>query len=816
VRCGIRALLLPLFAAWRLAASPGCEPEPAKDSGISVTDARKQFDQANDLAEAKHIPQAIRTLKSIGWLPGPDRPDRDPELSNAIWLTLARLNYVSSPPQYCDAIQDFGYLLIDGYRNPDAAEDVEVTLKSWIASNDLNRDEFLRTTPVLLRLVSQQLGRERATGILVNVSMTARSESLFLALEEIALELFATGDWTAADFQRLEAPTIAKLLKSGNLKDKGAWPEICRAYGLNETCLTRAPLPDPTQTAIYKIYPTMAKGILPVYDSSPSLDHVLHPKFGPTTNSGRRVRLFSSLLARIAPGFSNQSPDQALYRWEAAFYLDSTNFDAAEAAASALTSLNDTFADKVVDSIRLQLPPEDDAFTYQNFFHKVLSYSNARAAQSPIVDLPVIEATLSSFARLKHQASADQLARVNRLRVEQPKRNEPDGAHGIYKPFESDQVLKGFLPAHHVSQALKVTIWNAVECAQEMAPPLWGHTQELVGYAGEDRYYAVLLNAPLEAGQCVQVSWRNSLAKDAGEQEVRDAELVHPDANGWARSRLYSRIGAQILSPALGRSLSAGLYGSLTYDIALRAETVPSGLQAGPRRGLPGLHWYLEGRIESLSVSVKVTDKNLGLVDDLGPRCGRRNTCAGPPTQAWTGETGIYSLWHIPHSSRFYQGSAVGLFLGPLVKVGTIGRGEQPPPGAIVHLAVENQPLAGEELRSGPFSYRSAGVRLTQFRYFSSRSTKGYFFGQTAPSLLLNVDFTYGHWQNFTLPPYQNFKTLPWRRELRVNFSVAPLPAFFGMFWNGGPGPDDFQFFVGVRYEWAQLAERIKRAHLRR
>jgi hypothetical protein len=82
--------------------------------------------------------------------------------------------------------------------------------------------------------------------------------------------------------------------------------------------------------------------------------------------------------------------------------------------------------------------------------------------------------------------------------------------------------------------------------------------------------------------------------------------------------------------------------------------------------------------------------------------------------------------------------------------------------------------------------------------------------------MLVNVDFTVGHWQAFTLPPYDDFRTLPWRRELRANFSVSPLPLFFGFFWNNGAGPNDLQIFVGARYEFAQLLERIKRAHLRR
>jgi hypothetical protein len=808
---------LLLMGVLAFAASPPCDQDPVKDSGLAVAEARKRFDEADRLAGADRFAEAIVKLKSIGWLPGQQRPGNDPDLSNAIWRTFAKSYINSVPPQYCNAARSFGYLLMDGYTVPDVADNIESALIRWDMSKE-DRAGLLSTIPFLLRLVDQHIDRVPAQHILRELAKAGQSKEVSTMAEDLAIELYATGYWPVSDFKNLERQKLNDLLEKDALKDKKLWADVCRAYGFDSMCKSDLSLSDASKPNLAKdLFPSIAASILPEYDSSPSLVNVFHPHFGSKTNTGERVRLFTLLLSQVARNLYSTLPagglKQALYRWEAAYFLDRNDLSSARFAASLIADQADldqgfVFANAVVNDLKLSaLSAADSGNPFVRLFRV---NPNSRSAPSHVIDTGDLRSILELFALAKHPESIAELDRVKVLKLDKTVPLDPL-QHQVANAFEGDQVVQGSLPATHPNLVLTIAVWSSGECNANTTPPLWGRAQQTLAYAAENqRRYTVPLPVPLNAGQCVQVSW-----PDAATTMV-DTKPVQIGTSGWGRSRLYGRIGAQLFPPGVAHDGAATFFGSLTYDFAFRAETVPTDLTPKTRWPL-GLHGYLEGRLDSISTSLKVTDINLASGRDLGERCGRRDTCAGTPVGGRIGEAGFYAPWLIPHSSHYYQGSAVGWFAAPLIKVGTQGRDVDPgPPGTIIPLSVEGYKLQGEELRSGPFDYRAAGVRFGQIRYFSSRSRKGYAFGQIAPVLMLNVDFTYGHWQNFTLPPFENFKTLPWRRELRANFSVAPIPAFFGFYWNSGAGPDDLRFFIGMRYEFAQLAERIRRAHLRR
>lgn len=356
---------------------------------------------------------------------------------------------------------------------------------------------------------------------------------------------------------------------------------------------------------------------------------------------------------------------------------------------------------------------------------------------------------------------------------------------------------------------LNVTVWNADDCKKDAQadPPLWDREQTAARYVNANqRQYLIPLQLPLERKQCVQVSYPRS------NEVVRKTGLVETGTRGWGRQRLYGRIGYEFFPPSVVHTTTSAFFGSLNYDFAFRAETISPEFR--PTTKWPGVHAYLEGRLESMSVSVKVGLPEAQLDKEV---CGRRSTCPGAPHAGQAGEVGLYTPWIVPRTSLFYRGSAVGLFVAPLIKVGTQGRhGLESSQSKQIPVIIDGRTLLGDELREGPFSYRAAGLRVGQFRYFSSRNGTCCMLGQTAPVLLWNLDYTVGHWQSFTLPAYQNFTTLPWRSELRLNFSVSPLPFFFSYFRNSGAGPTDWRVFVGLRYEFAQLRERIRRSHLNR
>jgi hypothetical protein len=814
--------LLAVASAATRSAGPGCRAESNTDSAMPVEEAHRRFDQANTDLDAGRFPSGIQALESIGWAPNAQiRTGIDLQLSQAIWLTLARSYFNAPATQYCNSARHFGYLLIDGHTDPKVADEIELVLQTWDAVTKPDREDFLDTLLVLGRLVDQHLGRAIAQRMLRNLAKTTSSKETRRVLEDLAIELYATGYWPVHDFELSEKEEIAKFMRDNPGKNWGLWGDICHAFGFDDACEKPRLLVDPQPldalskvNRVDDVFKVIGASVIQDYDSSVSIRNVVRYRFGAARNERRRSRLFSTLLSSIARNLSAESKansQQAFYRWKAAYFLEPNDLSTARFAASLIGEQPDLdegfkFAGKLIDNLKLR---EADTLP---FFLRFFSL-NPNSTSARVVSTSDLAAIFQSLVNARYEP-----ARREQEKLKNSNNKLMDGSPAslgktqVIAPYEGDEFLHGTMAGKHAGLIVSVSVWHTDSCDGVVLPPLWTRVQEATRYLDENQEaYVVPLSSPLDAGQCVRVSWPDSSGK-----LIAQTVPVETGTRGWARSRLYGRIGAEVFPGGVVRGASAAFFGSLGYDFAFRAETLRP--EFAHKSKLPlGLHGYLEGRLESVSVAVHVTSESVESDQKLAERCGQRNTCSGSPIRGRSGEAGLYAPWMIPGTSRYYTDSGVGWFVAPLIKVGTQGRvGDQPPPGTVIPLLVGGVPLKGEELRSAPFSYEAAGVRVGQFRYFFTRSGKRYFLGQIAPTLLANIDFTMGHWQAFTLPPYDHIATLPWRRELRANFSVPLLPLFFGFFLNNGAGANDFRIFVGARYEFAQLLERIRRTHLRR
>ena len=382
---------------------------------------------------------------------------------------------------------------------------------------------------------------------------------------------------------------------------------------------------------------------------------------------------------------------------------------------------------------------------------------------------------------------------------------EPNRDQIVFVPLrEGDRLIEGTLKSGTAQADFAI-----VTCQSGSKPTEFLGSRYL---GGQSSIFSIPLRRELRAEECVKFR--------AGNNTYQPVQ-VQTASNSWGRVRLYGRGGMEIF----GRGLDAHVapIGALTFDYALRSITT----DLLRKERLPiGFHFFMEGRIESVSVTAQLKE---GYRPDtngkkIGSRCGRDFTCSGPPFDGQAGEIGMYAPIGLPLSRigplplRWnYRGSQMGVFLAPIVKVGTMGRYRPPMDGEIKY-QYKDEILIGKELRAGPYSYRAAGLRLGSMRYFGDTSKSDHnllgkiFLGNTAPISGWNLDLMAGRWQTFSLP---NHNVLPWRFELRGTVQIPSTPWFVGGFSNIGAGPNDYRFFFGMRGEFAQMVSRMRWAKKR-
>jgi hypothetical protein len=244
----------------------------------------------------------------------------------------------------------------------------------------------------------------------------------------------------------------------------------------------------------------------------------------------------------------------------------------------------------------------------------------------------------------------------------------------------------------------------------------------------------------------------------------------------------------------------------LNFDATLIPFRAPGRAAVRANRWPGGLNGFLEGRIDAISVALQLTQP-AGVKSGY---CGAQNTCIGPASLGRSVEEGFWAPFAVSRLHGDFGGDSVAFFVAPMAKIGIQERNGSFQTQA-VHLTINGQPVIGNELRSGPFFYGAAGVRLGYLRYFDSEATRPI---STAPVLLSFVDITAGRWQNFAAPgDHAGEARVPWRVEVKGSISVPRFPVFFGIYWNGGvSAPNDYRVFVGLRTEFAQMATKIRRS----
>jgi hypothetical protein len=185
-------------------------------------------------------------------------------------------------------------------------------------------------------------------------------------------------------------------------------------------------------------------------------------------------------------------------------------------------------------------------------------------------------------------------------------------------------------------------------------------------------------------------------------------------------------------------------------------------------------------------------------------------TCLSQPIAGKAGELGLFAPWIVPHTTYRYANDALGLFIAPLYRAGIESRNITAPFKPSV-----TDPATAQPFLVGPYTYQAVGVRFGQFRYFSPRTHKGYFLGQTAPIMLMNVDYTIGRSQTYARVGSKEIQ-IPWRHEVRFTTPFPGVPVYGGFTANFGTGASSIRIFVGLRYDFAEFWEKLRRARLRR
>ena len=80
-----------------------------------------------------------------------------------------------------------------------------------------------------------------------------------------------------------------------------------------------------------------------------------------------------------------------------------------------------------------------------------------------------------------------------------------------------------------------------------------------------------------------------------------------------------------------------------------------------------------------------------------------------------------------------------------------------------------------------------------------------------APELISYIDFTYGRFDNYFVPKYNDSSEVrfPWRFDLTGLFKIPVTPLYIGFDMNKGIGPDNMTLFVGLRTDLSTLLSKL-------
>jgi hypothetical protein len=240
----------------------------------------------------------------------------------------------------------------------------------------------------------------------------------------------------------------------------------------------------------------------------------------------------------------------------------------------------------------------------------------------------------------------------------------------------------------------------------------------------------------------------------------------------WGPLRLYATVGVQLFDPQGASKAVVFPNASGTLDLllfsrhlALTHPLCPG--QTGPRQAFSA-NTYGEVRIEPIT-AVRTTTGNTAAVERVP--LGR------------VLEAGTYFPYVPPFLRYQYRGASYAPFLAPIGKIGM-----QYP-----------RPLQG----SG--DYWAAGLRAGTWRFTRTD-------GKAAPILTTRADFTVGRWNSFNTPDISHARL---RYDLEITGKLEPFPHTLSMRINFGPGPNDYRFGLGLRFELADLVQRVRRTGFR-
>ncbi len=504
----------------------------------------------------------------------------------------------------------------------------------------------------------------------------------------------------------------------------------------------------------------------------------------------RTVEGFAALLNRTGRDYLvqrgksvDENARQAFGRFAAAWFLDH-NSDSASLAA-ALISRDGGAIDPGL-GFRKQLVKFNPPVTIWGGVQGVLLFHKDPWKEAPSSEDALNLRRAFEYLNEPKRASSyqNQAVRLDqRLRLEKA----PEGKVSIYAPHEGEMIVQG--PRQASATAIEVRVYSP--CARgDQGFLKQRSTNFLTGEDGKKNFDVRLPNR-LVAGDRLE----GSVTQTGGQVVPIQTTLVGPEPAALNRLRLYTKLGMEIFPPGV-RSFSGhrvNIHTGLTADYVWHPfQAPPPGCSAALNRQLIEFHGFLETRLDSISNTIQ--DEALAKMSVT--RAGRLNTIGAAPRLGPAIEAGAWAPFLLRKFSWRYRGSDIGLFVAPLSKMGLHGRFEKNPQIPV------DQP--------GPYWYYATGVRTGYLRYFPSVPGSK----KTGPELLTHVDFVIGRWKNFWLPGLDgNPASTPIRYETRVHFSLPSFPAYFGFFWNAGPGPNDYRFFVGHRYDLRKLKGNWDRYH---
>lgn len=161
-------------------------------------------------------------------------------------------------------------------------------------------------------------------------------------------------------------------------------------------------------------------------------------------------------------------------------------------------------------------------------------------------------------------------------------------------------------------------------------------------------------------------------------------------------------------------------------------------------------------------------------------------------------EGALYVPWIRPSWTWRFNGQDNALFIAPITKF-----------GATV-VSPKDRPVF-QDANDNVYLFGSAGVRIGHVQLKPRPQ-------EEAPELLSHLDFTIGQWDNFrtpvgpptVLPPGETrLFHRNWRMESYGRLKIPETPLYLGYTVNFGPGPDDYRFFFGTRFDLGSLISKI-------